>query len=118
MEDRRHHRRVRRIQRVAGVVQSFAFVNARVNVQEIEAIASPQMVMLAAALCLNTSSRSGKASWGMILAMSMGLVFYILGNAGYMLASGDRLPAAFAAWLPSLAFGGIAVFLLLKNEGH
>lgn len=76
------------------------------------------MVILAAALCLNTSGRSGKASWGMILAMSMGLVFYILSNAGYMLASGDRLPAAYAAWLPSLAFGGIAVFLLLKHEGH
>ncbi len=76
------------------------------------------MVILAAALCLNTGSRSGKASWGMILAISMGLVFYVLSNAGYLLASGGRLPAAYAAWLPSLAFGGMAVFLLLKREGH
>lgn len=76
------------------------------------------MVILAAALCLHTGSRSGRASWGLILAISMGLFFYVLGNAGYLLASGDRLPAAYAAWLPSLTFGGMAVFLLLKREGH
>lgn len=76
------------------------------------------MVVLAAALCLNTGGRSGRASWGMILAIAMGLVFYVLSNAGYLLASGEHLPAAFAAWFPSLTFGGMAVFLLLKREGH
>jgi len=76
------------------------------------------MVILAAALCLHADSRSGGASWGMILAIAMGLAFYVLGNAGYLLASSDHLPAAYAAWLPSLAFGGTAVFLLLKREGH
>ncbi len=76
------------------------------------------MVILAAALCLHTGNRSGKASWDMIMAISMGLVFYVLSNAGYLLASGDRLPAAYAAWLPSLVFGGMAIFLLLKREGH
>jgi len=76
------------------------------------------MVILAAALCLHTGSRSGKASWGMVLAISMGLFFYVLGNAGYLLASGERMSAAYAAWLPSLAFGGMAIFLLLKREGH
>ena len=76
------------------------------------------MVILAAALCLHTGSRSGRASWGMILAIAMGLAFYVLGNAGYLLASGEHLPAVYAAWLPSLAFGGIAVSLLLKREGH
>jgi LPS export ABC transporter permease LptG len=76
------------------------------------------MVILAAALCLHTGNRSGRASWDMLLAIAMGLFFYVLGNAGYLLASGDRLPAAYAAWLPSLAFGGIAIFLLLKREGY
>jgi LPS export ABC transporter permease LptG len=76
------------------------------------------MVILAAALCLHTGSRSSRVSWGMVLAIAMGLFFYVLGNAGYLLASGDRLPAAYAAWFPSLAFGGMAIFLLLKREGH
>ncbi|OIO73113.1 MAG: LPS export ABC transporter permease LptG [Zetaproteobacteria bacterium CG1_02_53_45] len=76
------------------------------------------MVVLAAALCLNTGSRSGKASWGIVSAISLGLVFYVVGNAGHLLANSERMPAAYAAWLPSLAFGGLALFLLLKREGH
>ncbi|GAV20705.1 lipopolysaccharide export system permease protein [Mariprofundus micogutta] len=76
------------------------------------------MVILAAALCLNTGSRSGKASWGIVAAISLGLTFYVVGNAGHLLANSDRMPAAYAAWLPSIAFGGLALFLLLRREGH
>ena len=76
------------------------------------------MVVLAAALCLHTGSRSGNASWGIVAAISLGLVFYVVGNAGHLLAGSERIPAAYAAWLPSLAFGGLAVYLLLKREGH
>ncbi len=76
------------------------------------------MVILAAALCLGTGDRNSRASWGLMLTISLGLVFYIIGNAGNLLASSDHLPAAFAAWLPSLVFGGLALFLLLKREGH
>ena len=76
------------------------------------------MVVLAAALCLHTGSRNRKASWGIIIAITLGLIFYVFGNTAYLLASGDRLPAAYAAWLPSLLFGGSSVFLLLKREGH
>jgi len=76
------------------------------------------MVILAAALCLHTGGRSGKASWGIVAAISLGLVFYVIGNAGHLLAGSDRIPAAYAAWLPSLIFGGLAIHLLLKREGH
>ncbi|MFQ5344646.1 MAG: LPS export ABC transporter permease LptG [Mariprofundus sp.] len=76
------------------------------------------MVILAAALCLGSGDRTSKASWSLILTISLGLAFYIIGNAGHLLASSEHLPSAFAAWLPSLVFGGIAVFLLLKREGH
>jgi len=76
------------------------------------------MVILAAALCMQNNNRSGRASWGMIAAISLGLVFYVMGNASSLLAVGERLPAAYAAWLPNLAFGGLSVFLLLQREGH
>jgi len=76
------------------------------------------MVILAAALCMQSNNRSGKASWGMMAAISLGLVFYVLGSASSLLAGGERLPAAYAAWLPNLAFGGLGIFLLLQREGH
>jgi len=76
------------------------------------------MVILAAALCLHTGDRNSRASWGLILTITLGLFYYIVGNASYLLANSEHLPAAFAAWLPSLVFGGLAMFLLLKNEGH
>lgn len=76
------------------------------------------MVIMAAALCLHTGSRSRKASWGIMIAITLGLVFYVFGNTAYLLASGERLPAAYAAWLPSILFGGVAMFLLLRREGH
>ncbi len=76
------------------------------------------MVILAAALCMQNNSRTGKASWGMMAAISLGLVFYVLGNASSLLAGGERLPAAYAAWLPNLVFGGLGLYLLLQREGH
>jgi len=76
------------------------------------------MVIMATALCLHTGSRNSHASWGLVLSISMGLVFYVMGNASYLLAGSNRIPPAFAAWLPSLVFGGTGFFLLLKREGH
>ena len=76
------------------------------------------MVIMAAALCLHAGSRNRKASWGIMIAISLGLLYYVFGNTAYLLASGERLPAAYAAWLPSLLFGGSAIYLLLKREGH
>jgi len=76
------------------------------------------MVILAAALCLGNGDRNSHASWDLALTISLGLLFYMIGNAGHLLAGSEHLPAAFAAWLPSLVFGGLALFLLLKREGH
>ncbi|MDX8406093.1 MAG: LptF/LptG family permease [Mariprofundus sp.] len=76
------------------------------------------MVIMAAALCLHSGSRTSSASWGLALSISLGLLFYIIGNAAYLLAGSSRIPPAFAAWLPSMVFGGSALFLLLKREGH
>ncbi|MDQ6994844.1 MAG: LptF/LptG family permease, partial [Mariprofundaceae bacterium] len=84
-------------------------------------IASPVssiiMVLLALALCLNMGSRISAASWGLMIAITLGLLFYVVSNASGLLANGERLPAAYAAWLPLLFFGGITGFLLLHREG-
>ncbi len=85
------------------------------------AIASPVscliMVLLALSLCMNMGSRIAAASWGLIIAITLGLLFYVLSNASGLLANGERLPAAYAAWLPLLFFGGMTGFLLLHREG-
>jgi len=81
-------------------------------------IACLLMVLLAAALCMQANNRSGGASWGIIAAISLGLLFYVFGNASSLMAGGERLPAAYAAWLPNIVFGGLGVFLLLHREGH
>lgn len=75
------------------------------------------MVLLAVALSMNMGSRISATSKGLIGAIMLGLLFYVLGNAGSLLASGDKLPAAYAAWLPNLVFGGLAGFLMLHREG-
>jgi len=76
------------------------------------------MVLLAMALTMNMGSRIAARSWGLISAITLGLLFYVLGNASGLLASSDQLPAAYAAWLPILFFGGITGFLLLHKEGR
>lgn len=75
------------------------------------------MALLALALCMNMGSRIAATSWGLISAITLGLLFYVVGNASGLLAGGERLPAAYAAWLPMLVFGGLAGFLLLHREG-
>jgi len=76
------------------------------------------MVLLAVALCMNMGSRIAAASWGLITAITLGLLFYVLSNASGLLATGERMPAAYAAWLPLLFFGGLTGFLLIHREGN
>ncbi|MDX8395844.1 MAG: LptF/LptG family permease [Mariprofundaceae bacterium] len=75
------------------------------------------MIILAVALSMNMGSRIAASSWGMVSAIVLGLLFYVFSNAGHLLAHGDHLPVAYAAWLPNLVFGGLAGFLLLHREG-
>ena len=75
------------------------------------------MILLAVALRMNMGSRISATSKGLVAAIVLGLTFYVLGNASSLLANGDKLPAAYAAWLPNLIFGGLAGFLLLHKEG-
>jgi len=75
------------------------------------------MVLLAMALTMNMGSRIAARSWGLISAITLGLLFYVLGNASGLLANSGQLPAAYAAWLPILFFGGVTGYLLLHKEG-
>jgi len=74
------------------------------------------MALLAMALCMNMGSRLAARSFGLAAAIALGLMFYVFSNASGMLAGGERLPPAYAAWLPILFFGGIAGFLLMHRE--
>jgi len=76
------------------------------------------MVLLATALCAHLGNRTSAASWGMVAAIALGLIYYVLGSTGSMLSTGERLPAAFAAWLPNMVFAGLGGFLLLHREGY
>ncbi len=76
------------------------------------------MVLLALSLCMNMGSRIAAASWGMLTAITLGLLFYVFSNASGLLAHGERMPTAYAAWLPLLFFGGLTGFLILHREGH
>ncbi len=76
------------------------------------------MVLLALSLCMNMGSRIAAASWGILTAITLGLLFYVFSNASGLLAHGGRMPAPYAAWLPLLFFGGITGFLMLHREGH
>jgi len=76
------------------------------------------MIFLAIALCAGLGSRLSFQAAGLSAAVTLGLIFYVLGNASGLLSSGNRLPAGFAAWLPDMVFGGLAGFLLLHREGY
>ncbi|RMH51567.1 MAG: LptF/LptG family permease [Zetaproteobacteria bacterium] len=74
------------------------------------------MAVVALAFCGRPRSGRGVGEYRASLgALCFGLLLYISGNAVSMLAGGGRLPPAFAAWLPDLLFGGLAVFLLLQR---
>lgn len=76
------------------------------------------MIVLAVALSANMGSRMASASLGMVGAICLGLLFYVLANASGMLSVGNHFPAAYAAWLPDLVFAGLAGFLLMHREEH
>jgi len=76
------------------------------------------MVILAYALCSNMGSRIAANSKGLIVAIVLGVGFYIFTTTISMLTDGGQLPAIYAAWFPDLLFLGIAGFLILGKEGH
>jgi len=77
------------------------------------------MVLVALAFCLQwRGGRCSSGYRGLVLALVFGLLLYISGNAMAMLTGGGRLPVAFAAWLPNMVFGGVALFILMHQQEH
>jgi len=76
------------------------------------------MVLLAYSLCENMGSRVAANSKGLMIAITLALAFYIFGVILGMLVDGGRLPAIYAAWLPSLVFLGFSGYRLLLKEGY
>ncbi|MDQ6989298.1 MAG: LptF/LptG family permease [Mariprofundaceae bacterium] len=76
------------------------------------------MVLLAYSLCENMGSRIAANSKGLMVAIVLGIAFYIFGMLLGMMVDHERLPAMYAAWLPSIFFLGLSGYLLLKKEGY
>ncbi len=76
------------------------------------------MVILAYSLCASMGARMGTKSKGILLAISIGLLFYVTSSSIEVLAMGERLPVGYAVWFPNAFFLGIAGYLLLKKEGY
>lgn len=85
-------------------------------------IASPLscliMAILAYSLCGNMGSRISANSKGLLVAISLGLVFYIFSAMIKVLVDGGNLPVIYAAWWPNILFLGLAGYALLDKEGY
>ena len=75
------------------------------------------MVILAYSLCGHMGSRIGANSKGLLIAITLSLVFYIFGTMVITLI-GLGLPVIYAAWWPNILFAGLAGYLLLSKEGY
>ncbi len=75
------------------------------------------MVVLAYSLCGHMGSRIGANSKGLVMAITLSLVFYIFGSMVVTL-TGLGLPVIYAAWWPNILFAGLAGYLLLRKEGY
>jgi len=74
------------------------------------------MVLVALAFCLQQGGGHRSSGYsGLALGLVFGLLLYISGNAMAMLTEGGRLPVAFAAWLPNMVFGGLALSILMHQ---
>jgi len=76
------------------------------------------MVILAYSLCSSMGARAGANVKGVALAISIGLLFYVLGSAIKVYVIGGDLPVVYGVWLPNILFLGVAGYLLLKKEGY
>jgi len=76
------------------------------------------MVLLAYSLCSSMGERAGSGSKGMVLAITIGLLFYVVSSAIKVYVTGDEIPVIYGVWFPNILFFGIAGYLLLKKEGY
>ena len=76
------------------------------------------MVILAYSLCGNMGSRIAANSKGLLIAITIGLAFYVLSSTVVVLVTGGQLPVIYAAWWPNILFAGLAGYLLMKKEGY
>jgi len=76
------------------------------------------MVILAYSLCGHMGSRIAANSKGLLIAISLGVMFYVFSTMVKVVAGGGMLPLAYAVWWPNILFLGIAGYLLLSKEGY
>ena len=76
------------------------------------------MIILAYSLCASMGERVGAKSKGLLLAITTGVLYYVISSAIEVLATGGELPVVYAVWLPNILFLGLSGYLLLKKEGY
>ncbi len=76
------------------------------------------MVILAYSLCAGMGERLGARSKGLMLAITFGLLYHVVGSAIEVYVTGGQIPVIYAVWFPNMLFFGLAGYLLLKKEGY
>jgi len=76
------------------------------------------MVLLAYSLCSSMGERMGSNAKGLVMAIAIGLLFYVVSSAIKVYVTGDEIPVVYGVWFPNMLFLGIAGYLLLKKEGY
>ncbi|MDQ7004932.1 MAG: LptF/LptG family permease [Ghiorsea sp.] len=76
------------------------------------------MILLAYSLCSSMGERMGSNAKGLVLAIVVGLLFYVVSSVVKVYVTGDDIPVIYGAWFPNILFLGISGYLLLKKEGY
>jgi LPS export ABC transporter permease LptF/LPS export ABC transporter permease LptG len=91
-------------------------IQARIHRQKMLAIpiACPVFALLALPLAFN-NRRGGKSS-GFALSIGIVVAYYVLLSQGEKAALAEKLPPAFALWLPNLLLGAVGLMLLVARD--
>jgi len=116
------HMRLFELMRYARQLEDAGLASASYRFSAHRKLATPVlcliMALLAASLCMHAGSRSGRLSWGVAAAITLGLGSYVVNSAVQIAAGASWLPPGFAAWLPDIVAAGFTGFLLLHQEGY
>jgi lipopolysaccharide export system permease protein len=83
-----------------------------------EKYAMPAASLIAVLLALPLAARFGRYGWaiGALLTITAMFVYYLLMAMTNAMGKNGIMPAALAAWIPNIVFGGIGLAMLFKEE--
>jgi LPS export ABC transporter permease LptG len=78
------------------------------------AVPAACIVFALLALPLGVGSRSGGRGRGFVLSVGVVLMYYVIGNNGEIAALDGKLPVWLGMWLPNIALGLLALFMMTR----